>query len=274
MASTQIQAIPANHLAGKPYKLDTIMFYMTAPIYSSPEARKWEEALQSMFVIDTSPFPGEIAMFADLVLPDHTYLERLQCAETYPFRGWPMAMLRTPAVKPLYDTKVYGDILIEIGKRMKGPMGEYYKALGSTENVLKHLAKGFEEKPGTNGVNSFESWKEQGVWYKKPYLWRQVRGEFFEWDGTGYNKPMKPEDVKAKLLKTSSGKFEFKSSYLEDEHYAEYVSQKTGVPLERVGFPQWVAPKYYGGGDLHFISPKVALQAEGHRAIHCLARDP
>ncbi|MBI2294516.1 MAG: molybdopterin-dependent oxidoreductase [Betaproteobacteria bacterium] len=263
MASNQIQAIPAHHLAGKPYKLDTILFYMTAPIYSAPEARKWEEALQTMYVIDTSPFPGETAMFADLVLPDHTYLERLQDAPTYPFQGWPMATLRVPAVKPLYDTKVFGDTLIEIGKRIKGPMGEYYKALGSTENVIKHLAKGFEDKPGTNSVNSFESWKEKGVWYKKPYLWRQVRGEFYEWDGTGYNKPMKPEDVKAKLLKTKSGKFEFKSSYLEDEHYAEYVHEKTGVPLERVGFPQWVEPKFYGGGDLHFISPKVALQAEG-----------
>ena len=264
MASNQSQAVAANHVAGKPYKLDTIMFYMTAPIYSAPEARKWEEALQSMFVIDTSPFPGEIAMFADLVLPDHTYLERLQDAPIYPFQGWPMTTLRVPAVKPLHDTKVYGDILIEIGKRIKGPMGEYYRALDSTENILKHLAKGFENNPGSNGVNSFESWKEKGCWYKKPYLWRQVRGEFFEWDGSSYSKWMKPEEVKAKLLKTASGKFELKSSYVQDnEKYAAYINQTLGVPVERVGFPQWVEPKYYGGGDLHFISPKLALQAEG-----------
>ena len=264
MANTQIQAIAKNHLAGDPYTLDTIMFFMTNPLYSAPEARKWEEALQSMFVIDTSPFPGEVAMFADLVLPDHTYLERLQDAPIYPFQGWPMTTLRVPAIAPLYDTKVYGDVLIEIGKRMKGPMGDYYKALGSTENVLKHLAKGFEESPGSNGVNSFESWKEKGCWYKKPYLWRQVRGEFYEWDGTGYNKPMLPEDVKAKLLKTPSGKFEFKGGYVQDnEKYAAYINKMLGVPVERVGFPQWVEPKFYGAGDLHFISAKLSLQAEG-----------
>ncbi|HET9404794.1 MAG TPA: molybdopterin-dependent oxidoreductase [Burkholderiales bacterium] len=264
MASNQSQAVAANHLGGKPYKLDTILFYMTAPIYSAPEARKWEEALQSMFVIDTSPFPGEIAMFADLVLPDHTYLERLQDAPIYPFQGWPMTTLRVPALKPVHDTKVYGDMLIEIGKRMNGPMGQYYKALGSAENIVKHLAKGFETNPGDNGVNSFESWKEKGCWYRKPYLWRQVRGEFLEWDGSGYNKPMQPEEVKAKLLKTPSGKFEFKSSYVQDnEKYGAYVNKMLGVPRERVGFPQWVEPQYYGGGDLHFISPKLALQAEG-----------
>jgi anaerobic selenocysteine-containing dehydrogenase len=266
MASNQIQGIAKNHLAGKPYKLDTILFYLTSPIFSQPDPVVWEKALQELFVVDTSPYPGETAMFADLILPDHTYLERLQTAETYPFQGWPMAMLRTPAVKPLYDTRVFGDMVIDLGKRINGPTGGYYKALGNTENVIKALAKGFEANPGTNGVDGLERWKEKGVWFKKPYLYRQVRGEFYEWDGAAYAKPMKPEEVKAKLFKTQSGKFELKSGYLEDEHYAGFVSGKLGIPVERVGLPQWIEPKYFGGGDLHFISPKLALQAEGRQA--------
>jgi len=71
-------------------------------------------------------------MYADLVLPDSTYLERLQDIPTYPFEGWPMAALRVPAIEPLYDTKMYGDVLIELGKRIKGPMADYYRALEST----------------------------------------------------------------------------------------------------------------------------------------------
>jgi anaerobic selenocysteine-containing dehydrogenase len=200
-------------------------------------------------------------MMADLILPDSTYLERLQDIPTYPFRGWPLAGLRQPAVKTLYDTKAYGDILIEIGKRMKGPMGEYHKSLKDTENVLRHLAKGFEKDPGDNGVNGFESWKKKGVWYKKPYLWRQHRGKFYEWDGTGYTKLMTAEQVKKKLLKTPSGKFELKSGYLEKN--ASYINKTLKIPEHRVGFPQWVEPRYTGGGDLHFITPKLALHAEG-----------
>ncbi|MCX7897812.1 MAG: molybdopterin-dependent oxidoreductase [Rhodocyclaceae bacterium] len=261
MAGTMMQECAKNHLAGKPYKLDTAMFYYTNPIFTSPDAKAWEEALKDVFVIDTSPFPGETAMYADIVVPDHTYLERLQDAPTYPFEGWPLTQLRTPAVKPIYDTKVYGDILIEIGKRMKGPMGEYYKALGNTENVLRHLAKGFEANPGDNGVKDFESWKEKGVWYKKPYLWRQYRGEFYEWDGKGYNKKMTPEEVKAKLLKTPTGKFEFKSGFL--EKHAEYIQKRLGVPPDRVGFPQYIPAMHTGGGDLHLVTPKTAMHAEG-----------
>jgi thiosulfate reductase / polysulfide reductase chain A len=261
MAKNMLQEVAKNHLAGKPYKLDTAIFYLTNPTFTSPDPKVWEEALKDIFVIDTSPFPGETAMMADLILPDHTYLERMQDTPTYPFQGYPLTNLRQPAVKPLYDTKAYGDVLIEIGKRMKGPMGEYHKAIKNTENVLRYLAKGFEENPGDNGVNGFESWKQKGVWFKKPYIYRQRRGQFYEWDGQAYSKLMTAEQVKDKLLKTSSGKFEFKSSYLEKK--ADYISAKLGIDPERVGFPQWVEPRHTGGGDLFFITPKVAMHAEG-----------
>jgi anaerobic selenocysteine-containing dehydrogenase len=261
LAKNMLQEVGPNHLAGKPYKLDTVMFYLTNPVWTAPNGQVWEQALQDLFVIDTSPFPGETAMFADLILPDHTFLERLQDAPTYPFQGYPLAQLRTPAVPPLFDTKYFGDTLIEIGKRIKGRTGEYYQALGSNENVVRHLAKGFETEPGDNGVNGFDGWIEKGVWYKKPYLWQQRNGEFFEWDGKDYAKPMTPEDVKAKLLKTESGKFEIRSGYLES--HADWIAAKTGRSKSNLMFPIWEEPKHPGGGDLYFVTPKVAMHAEG-----------
>jgi len=268
MVSNMLQEVAKNHNAAAPYKLDTAMFYMTGPIFSGPQCTDWEKMLGEIFVINTSPFPDETSVYSDLILPDHTYLERLQVADTYPFQGYPISMIRTPAVKPLYDTRVFGDMLIDLGKRIKGSTGEYYKQLGNTENIIKAIATAFAEKPGDNGVNSYESWKEKGVWYQKPYLWRQVRGEFFEWDKEtrSYSKPMKPEEVKEKLLKTPSGKFEFKSGYLEEEKHVPYLVEKFGIPAEMVGFPQYLPANHAGGGDLHFVSPKLAMQAEGRGA--------
>ncbi|RKT46991.1 molybdopterin-dependent oxidoreductase [Thiocapsa rosea] len=264
LANNMLQELGPNSLAGKPYKLDTVMFYLTNPIWTAPNGQVWEEALKELFVVDTSPFPGESAMFADLILPDHTYLERLQDAPTYPFKGWPMTQLRVPAVKPLYDTQYYGDTLIEIGKRIKGPMGEYYKALDNTENVIRHLAKGFATDPGDNGVNDFESWKEKGVWYKKPYIYRFVDGEFRKWDGADYTIVMSEDEVKADLFKTDSGKFELRSGWLESN--ADWIAQKTGRDPRKLMFPHWEEPVHPGGGDLYMVTPKVAMHAEGRGA--------
>ncbi|MDP3086140.1 MAG: molybdopterin-dependent oxidoreductase [Rubrivivax sp.] len=261
LANNMLQELGPNSLAGKPYKLDTVMFYLTNPVWTAPNGQQWEKALAELFVIDTSPFPGETAMMADIILPDHTFLERMQDAPTYPFEGWPMAQLRVPAIKPLYDTKYFGDMFIELGKRMKGPMGDYYKALKDTDNVIRHLAKGFEKDPGDNGVNSFETWKEKGVWYKKPYHWVQRGGDFFEWDGKAHAKPMTPDEVKAKLLKTPSGKFEFRSGWLEAK--ADWIAAKTGRDKAKLMFPHWEEPKHPGGGDMYMVTPKVAMHAEG-----------
>lgn len=156
------------------------MFYMSNPIFSALDVKVWEEALKDLFVIETSPFPSETSVFSDLVVPDHTYLERLQDTPSYPFRGWPLTSIRVPAVAPIHDTKAFSDTLIEIGKRIDGPMAEHYKALDNVENVIRHLAKGFESNPGDNGVHDFESWVEKGVWYKTPYPFRQIDGEFYE----------------------------------------------------------------------------------------------
>ncbi len=293
LAKNGMQDIAKNHLAGKPYKLDTMLFNMTNPIFTAPDCKVWEEALKDIFIIGTSPYPDETNMYADLVLPEHTYLERLQVCADQPIHGYPQAHLRTPAIKPLYDTRDFADIIIEIGKRMKGPMAEYYKALGNHENLVRALAKGFEAKPGSNGVNSFESWKQKGVWFKTPYAFRQIRGEFFEWDGKAYAKPMTEADVKYKLFKTISGKFEFNSNLLRgnvmgkkkapDGSYMKtadgkdvmelqkkdtdaFINKKLGVTLEQTGFPQYIPAKYTGGGDLHFITPKTAMNAEGRSA--------
>ena len=261
LANNMMQEIGPNHLAGDPYKLDTVMFYQNNAIFTAPNGQVWEEAMKDVFIIDTSPFPTETGHFADIILPDHTYLERYQDAPTYPFEGYPLTQLRVPAIEPIHDTKYFGDVVIELGKRMKGPMAEYYTALDSSENVLRHLAKGFESDPGDNGVNSWESWVEKGVWYKKPYLWQQRDGVFYEWDGQDYNREMSEEEVAEKLLKTSSGRFEFRSSALEAN--AEWIAGATGRDPAKLMFPQWEAPEHPGGGDLYFVTPKVALHAEG-----------
>ncbi len=60
------------------------------------------EALDLLVVIDTMPM--EITGYADVVLPECTYLERYDSIRNSPHRE-PVISLRMPAVKPKYDSK-------------------------------------------------------------------------------------------------------------------------------------------------------------------------
>jgi ferredoxin len=105
-----------------------------------------------------------------------------------------------------------------------------------------------ETDPGDNGVNDFESWKEKGVWYKKPYIWRQVNGTFYRMGREGLHDRDDRGGGQEKLLKTPSGKFEFRSASWRP--MPQWIAEKTGRDPARLMFPIWEEPVHPGGGDL------------------------
>ncbi len=79
------------------------------------------QALELLVVVDTMPM--EITGYADVVLPECTYLERHDDIRATPHREATLA-LRMPAVEPLYDTKPAWWISKQIGERLG--LGAYY----------------------------------------------------------------------------------------------------------------------------------------------------
>lgn len=79
------------------------------------------QALDLLVVVDTMPM--EITGYADVVLPECTYLERHDDIRATPHRE-PTLALRMPAVEPLYDTKPAWWISKQIGERLG--LGAYY----------------------------------------------------------------------------------------------------------------------------------------------------
>jgi len=70
-----------------------------------PDTRQTEEAMNALdFVVAIDTMPAEVTGWADVVLPENTYLERYDELESTPFRV-PYLALRQPVVKSLYDSK-------------------------------------------------------------------------------------------------------------------------------------------------------------------------
>jgi thiosulfate reductase/polysulfide reductase chain A len=99
--------------------------YGTNLMASLPDQQKTLEAihhLDFLVVIDTMPM--DITGYADVVLPECTYLERYDPIRTSPHRE-PYIALRMPAVKPKYNTKPGWWIAKQLAHRLG--LDDYFK---------------------------------------------------------------------------------------------------------------------------------------------------
>jgi anaerobic selenocysteine-containing dehydrogenase len=96
---------------------EVLLTYHSNPVWNMPGQEKVRQAM-SMFdyVISIDVMVHETSEYADLLLPDHTYLESTCLVTCEPPVVTGLA-LRQPAVPPLYDTRDATDILIDIAER-------------------------------------------------------------------------------------------------------------------------------------------------------------
>jgi len=97
------------------------------PMYSMADTAAVAQAFDKIpLVVSFSSFMDETAASADLILPDHVFLERY---EDVPFaRGLPQPVigLAQPVVEPLYNTMHTGDAVIQLAQKMGGTVGDAF----------------------------------------------------------------------------------------------------------------------------------------------------
>jgi anaerobic selenocysteine-containing dehydrogenase len=95
------------------------------PLFTLPEAEKLRSALAGVpFIASFASFMDETAAMADLILPNHTPLERWADDVPEPGVGFAVRSLGQPAVEPRFDTRDAGDVLIETAKSLGGRAAE------------------------------------------------------------------------------------------------------------------------------------------------------
>jgi anaerobic selenocysteine-containing dehydrogenase len=113
------------------------------------------------FIVVCDAFQSEMTAFADLVLPDTTYLERHDVMSMLDrpiseFDG-PMDAVRVPVLPPMGECKPFQEVLIEIGSRLKLPA--FVDAQGArkyrdyADFIVRH-----ETEPGS-GIGFLAGWR-------------------------------------------------------------------------------------------------------------------
>ena len=159
----------ANAHAGDPYPIDTLFMYMANMAWNSSmnpgeAARMMADkdpttgAYRIPHIIYSDAFSSETVAYADLVLPDTTYLERWDCISLLdrPIGSaeGPADSIRQPVMPPDRDVRPFQDVLLQLGVRLKLP--GFVKDDGSAmyrdyaDYITRH-----ERRPGVGPLAGF-----------------------------------------------------------------------------------------------------------------------
>ncbi len=131
------------------------------PVFTAPPAWRLREALLRLpTIVSVGSFLDETSSLADLILPDHSYLE--SWVDAVPESGARTAVisLAPPVVRPLHDTRSTVDLLLEASANLAAPISWPW----ATHEALLAAALG-TLPPSVTAGDTWTEVQERGGWW-------------------------------------------------------------------------------------------------------------
>ncbi|MFV1441446.1 MULTISPECIES: molybdopterin oxidoreductase family protein [unclassified Phaeobacter] len=158
----------SNAHAGDPYKIDTLFMYMANMSWnSSMNTRGVMEMLTDTDdngdyviprIIYSDAYSSEMVAYADLILPDTTYLERHDCISLLdrPICEADGAAdaIRWPVVEPDRDVRGFQTVLVQLANKMKLPGFTHEDGTAKWQDYADYIVN-HERKPGIGPLAGF-----------------------------------------------------------------------------------------------------------------------
>jgi len=164
-----------NAWRGDPYRIDTLLIFMANMSWNSTmntaEVRKMLNDRDEQsgeykipFLVVADAFHSEMTAYADLILPDTTYLERHDVMSMLDrpiseFTG-PVDAVRIPVLPPSGDCKPFQEVLIELGSRLKLPTFVNRDGQRKYRDYPDFIVN-WETEPGS-GIGFLAGWRGKG----------------------------------------------------------------------------------------------------------------
>jgi len=120
-AKSLLNRFPACVCEGKDYPVQALLVSGANPCYTMSDPGSVKKAFEKIpFVVSFSSYMDETSKQADIILPNHTFLESYQDVPAPVGLQKPIIGISRPVVKPQLNTRHVGDSLIQIAKAMGG----------------------------------------------------------------------------------------------------------------------------------------------------------
>lgn len=246
------QAVPDRILDG--YPLDNLFLYDANPVYEAPIGSRFRQAFDEIqFIVSFASFMDETAQYADLVLPEPTFLERFQ-DDHLEGLGYPGIGLRQPVIHPLHNTMHTGEFLIQVAKTIGGPVAEAFP-WPDFETLLQERL----ELVGT----SWENLRELGLWLTPGYRFARRGSETWLREVVGSHRTNAPRD----------GRFDFVSRELRclisTKSQQELFDMGISTPGETAYIPHYEPVTYVGDEEEYpFTLNIITLMSLGSYSVN------
>jgi len=252
------QAVADRILSG--YPVDLLILYDANPVFETPGGARFKEAFEKVpLVVSFSSFIDESAAYADLILPEPTFLERY---EDHYFEGvgYPGVGLRQPVINRRHNTLPVGDFLLRVAGAMGGPVSEAFP-WKTYEGLLRYRLAPTLKAAGETVDAGWETLKELGVWITPGYRFARRGSSKWVDEIIGRDRLLSPRD----------GYFDFFSRELfcllggkSDDELAALGLDRAGI---EVGLPHYLPTEFQGDEhEFPFVLNVVTLMALGPRS--------
>ena len=153
-----LEQLAAGALAGRGPRI--LMIDGVNPVFTAPRVWQVAQAFANVpYIVSFGSFLDETSSLADLVLPDHSFLEAW--TEAVPESGTTAAVasVAPPVMRPLYDTRATPDVLLDLGRRLPRPLALPWQTFDEV------LAAGFSALPAPEpDGDSWATAQTTGFW--------------------------------------------------------------------------------------------------------------
>jgi len=196
--------------------IDTLIIIDSNPVFNSRNKERFIGALNKIEnVVYLGTFLDETAQHSDIILPDHSYLEKLDIHGPIPGIIFSHLGLQQPVIEPIFDTRHTGDILIEIGKAAIGkdlfPWKNYKDLVRSKLESIYNSGEG--AIISESSVAEWIDYLKQRGWKFQQYETFSAFQKLFAQNGGWWN-PVDPTRSVEDVFRNNSNWFEFNSSIL------------------------------------------------------------